>query len=168
MLAPVAGVLMLAGCSSEAEPVTFADTLSDMTADFGEDARVVRYSDDGSDVVTWEVVTAEGTLHTRTYQRETSEITDSQANPRASERTESTDEREANADELRAELVTLGELDPGVLETMLAEADAEERYADSELRGTVWTIDPVGTPWEDYTARYDGGGLKKVKKSAFD
>lgn len=150
--------------TEENDPATYAATLEDMREDFGSEVRVVRVGDLGGGA-TWEVLTSDDVLVERVYSTETS----SSRNPSngsyttETERKEAETERKPTARERNAASLTLGDLDPGVIETMCEETGLVETGGHYELRGETWTSGGPGNLWK---ANFDGTGLKHVDKSA--
>ncbi len=161
----VVAVGVLVGCSGGGEPdalANFEETLPDMTEDFGEDARVLSVVVK-PDTTTYEVLTNDGKVLTRLYDVKTTTHTIPGGPNRGPSRTksqgryETEGEREASKDELKRPTVTLGQLEPGVVDRMLAESGGNFTTT-STLTGRTWVLAPPGIG-SGYEANFDGTGL---------
>lgn len=164
--AAILGGMWLFGYWRDDEPANYESTLPDMIDEFGEDARVVSVTTPGDSEVTWEVLGSDRQVQVKTY---TDDIEEINRSPGQSDtdtkrvRDEQDSTRAPEDGELEGASVTLGDLDPAVLRRIGDQIDTPYLLMDATLVGERWALDPNASAFEDYTARYDGTKIRRIK-----
>ncbi len=143
-------------------PYTFEETLPKMVSAFGADARVVQVLV-SSDNVSYEVIGRDGLLHRRVYELQFSrEAGGGTAKTRGVENSV----RKPTAGELREARVTLGQLTPGVVDSLYHRVDFPNDGSSAVLTGETWLLESGARAFDHYQARYDGTALHQTQSKA--
>jgi hypothetical protein len=141
---------------------TLQETLPKMVSDFGANARTVEILA-STDNVKYEVIGADGLLHTHVYGLEYSRVV---GGGTGKTRKTTNSIRRATAGELRDARVRLGEIAPGVVDKLLARVGFPHQGSSATLTGDTWTLESGARPFDKYQARYDGTGLRQTQTQA--
>jgi hypothetical protein len=138
------------------EPYGLQQTLPEMTASFGPGARVVEIIV-GSSGVYYQVIGADHKLHIRDYAIVQYEI---EAGTEGYNRKTTDTVRALTPAESRGAVVTLGRLDPGVVDRLYEETGFPRQGSSATLTGRTWFLQSGAQPDTRFIARYDGAGLR--------
>ena len=154
---------LLDSAGASGDDWTFEETLPEVKDDFGDDAKVSTISVLGGSI-TYSVIDSAGTLHTRRYFVETEQTRGPQGEP-ATGRTRRTEnsERPATPKENAEAVVTLGDLDEGMVEEMWDEAGFPSEGSSAALVGEVWSLSSGADPFAKFTADADGSNVVQTK-----
>ncbi len=152
---------LLAG--GEDPPATFEVTLPEMVEEFGADTPVLAVTASTARGTSYEIVTG-GEVLSRAYQTVTSSGRISTGNGTHSttskNREESESSRPSTAQDERLATVTLGDLDPGVVEELRGATNGNFTTK-LTFDGRRWLIAPPGLT--QFVAKPDGTGVRKLK-----
>jgi hypothetical protein len=137
------------------KPYTLGETLPKMVADFGAQARVVQISY-SADNVDFQVIPRDGRLHIRNYDVVESEI---DAGTTGYNRKVTNVVRAPSAAEAAQARVTLGQIEPGVVDALLHKVGFARHDSSAILSGASWLLETYKGPSDDYVASFDGSGV---------
>ncbi len=137
------------------QPYTLQETLPKMVSDFGAKARVVQIST-SSQNVDFKVIPSDGRLHIRNYDVVQSEI---DAGTTGYNRKVTDVVRAPTAAEAAQARVTLGQIDPGVVDRLLHKVGFSRDDSSVILSGSSWVLETYKGPSDDYVAAFDGSGV---------
>jgi hypothetical protein len=142
------------------KPYTLQETLPQMVSDFGPKTRVVQISV-SSQNVDYQVIPADGRLHIRNYDIVSFEES---AGVTGYNRKVANVVRAPSAAQSAEAHVTLGQVDPGVADSLLSRVGFSRGDSSATLNGAQWTLESYqGT---DYVAAYDGTGVHQLNAAA--
>jgi hypothetical protein len=144
------------------KPYGLQETLPQMVASFGANARVVEIIV-GSSGVYYQVIGADGQLHIRDYSIIESEI---DAGTYGYNRKTSTFVRAPTAAESRSAVLTLGQVDPGVVDSLYRRVGFPRQGSSATLTGRSWFLESGAQPEHRFVAAYSGGGLQRSQAAA--
>ena len=133
-----------------------------MVASFGTNARVVEIIVDSSGVY-YQVIGADRQLHIRDYSIVESEI---EAGTYGYNRKTQNFVRAVTAAESRSAVVTLGQIDPGVVDSLYSKVGFPRQGSGATLTGRSWFLQSGAQPEHRFTAAYSGGGLQRTEAAA--
>lgn len=140
------------------KPYGLAETLPGMTASFGTGARVVEIIV-GSSGIYYQVIGADRRLHIRDYTIVQSEI---EAGTSGYNRRTTNFIRTATPSELRGAVLTLGQLDSGVVDGLYRQVGFPRQGSSATLTGRSWFLESGAEPEHRFLASYDGRGLQRT------
>ena len=143
-------------------PYTFQETLPKMVSAFGADARVVQILV-SSDNVSYEVIGHDGLLHRRVYELQFSR--DAGGGTSKTRKVENS-VRKPTPRELREAHVRLGQLTPGVVDSLYHRVDFPNDGSSAVLTGETWLLESGARVFDHYKARYDGTALHQTQSKA--
>jgi hypothetical protein len=148
--------------SKAGQPYSFQETLPKMVSSFGGQARVVQIVA-GSDSVLYEVIGADGLVHRRDYELQTSETP---GGGTGYNRHESNSQRRPTAAERRAAVVTLGSLSPGIVDSLFGRVGFPHDGSSASLTGRTWLLQSGARPFDKYAALFDVRRLRQTSSKA--
>ncbi|MFT3863780.1 MAG: hypothetical protein QM729_05860 [Solirubrobacterales bacterium] len=143
------------------KPYGLQETLPGMVASFGPNARVVEIIV-GSSGIYYQVIGADHRLHIRDYAIVEYEI---EAGTYGYNHKTSDFVRAPTPAESRAAVLTLGQLDPGVVEGLYSKVGFPRQGSSATLTGRSWLLQYGADPDHRYVAVYDGSGLRPTQAS---
>jgi hypothetical protein len=144
------------------KPYGLHETLPEMVASFGADARVVEIIV-GSSGVYYQVIGADGQLHTRDYAIVESEV---DAGTYGFNRKTRNFVRAPTAAESRSAVLTLGQLDAGVVDTLYSKVGFPRQGSSATLTGRSWFLESGAQPEHRFVAAYSGGGVRRTQAAS--
>jgi len=144
------------------KPYGLQETLPQMVSSFGANARVVEIIV-GSSGVYYEVIGADGKLHTRDYAIVESEI---DAGTYGFNRKTSNFVRAPTAAESRSAVLTLGQVDPSVVDSLYRTVGFPRQGSGATLTGRSWFLESGAQPEHRFVAAYNGGGVHRTQAAA--
>ena len=150
--------IAIAGTGDPLKPYTLRETLPKMVADFGAQARIVQisYSEDNVD---FQVIPRDGRLHIRNYDVVESEI---DAGTTGYNRKVTDFVRAPTAAEAAQARVTLGQIDPGVVDRLLHKVGFSRGDSSVILSGHSWVVENYQGPSNAYVAAVDGTDVRHL------
>jgi hypothetical protein len=143
-------------------PYGLQETLPQMKSSFGANARVVEIIVDSSGVY-YQVIGADHRLHIRDYSIVESEI---EAGVYGYNRNTSDSVRALTPAESRGAVVTLGQLDPGVVDGLYEKVGFPRQGSSATLTGRTWFLESGARPDDRFVATYGGGGLRPTRAAS--
>jgi hypothetical protein len=165
------GVIVVAnvigGISDAANGRTYSDTLGDAQQKFGDAARVVRV-DVGGGGVEYDVLSADNSVVLiRNYTRTSEQTSDLNGSPATGYNNHTDDsQRAATPAAVKVAVVTLGQLDKGVVDKLWDEAGFPHSGSTATLQGSVWTIGSGARPFDKYQANFNGSGFHQTQSKS--
>jgi hypothetical protein len=144
------------------KPYGLQETLPQMVASFGANARVVEISV-GSSGVYYQVIGADRQLHTRDYEIVQSEI---EAGTTGYNRKTSNFVRAPTAAELHNAMLTLSQINPGVVDRLYSKLGFPRVGSGATLTGRSWFLESGAQTGHQFVAAYGGGGLQRTQAVA--
>jgi hypothetical protein len=144
------------------KPYGLQETLPEMTASFGASARVVEIIV-GSSGIYYQVIGADRRLHIRDYSIVESEI---EAGTYGYNRKTRDFVRAPTAAESRGAVLTLGQLDPGVVDSLYQRVGFPRQGSSATLTRRSWFLESGAQPEHRFIAAYDGAGLQRTQAPA--
>ena len=144
------------------KPYGLQETLPEMVASFGANARVVEIIVDDSGVY-YQVIAADRRLHIRDYSIVESEV---EAGTYGYNRKTSNFVRAPTAAESRSAGLTLGQVDPGVVDSLFSKVGFPRQGSGATLTGRSWFLDSGAQPEHRFVAAYTGGGVQRTQAAA--
>jgi hypothetical protein len=161
----VAGVAIggyLEGASHGLRPLSLQQALPKMVSAFGSDAHIVEIVVGSSDVY-FQVIGADGQLQIRDYAVVESEIG---AGTYGYNRKTRDYVRSPSAAESRGAVLTLGQIDPSVVDKLYDKVGFPRNGSSATLTGRSWFLESGARPDHQYLAAYDGSGLRTAQSPA--
>ena len=161
----VAGVTIggyVESASHGLRPLSLQQALPKMVSAFGSDARVVEIVVGSSDVY-FQVIGTDGQLHIRDYAVVESEI---EAGTYGYNRKTRDYVRAPSASESRGAVLTLGQIDPSVVDKLYDKVGFPRNGSSATLTGRSWFVESGASPDHQYVAAYDGSGLRAAHSPA--
>ena len=156
LVAAALGIYIAGGTAGgPIKPYTLGETLPKMVADFGAHARVVQISY-SADNVDFQVIPRDGRLHIRNYDVVESEI---DAGTTGYNRKVTDVVRAPTAAEAAQARVTLGQIEPGVVDRLLRKVGFARHDSSAVFSGASWLLETYKGPSDDYVASFDGSGV---------
>ena len=156
LVAAAVGIYIAGGTAGGGiKPYTLRETLPKMVADFGARARIVQISA-SADNLDFRVIPGDGRLHIRNYDVVESEI---DAGTTGYNRKVTNVVRAPTAAEVAQARVTLGQIDPGVVDRLLHKVGFSRNDSSVVLSGASWVLETYTGPSDDYVASFDGSGV---------
>jgi hypothetical protein len=166
VLAAVAGVAIAGHIGDDSngglKPYGLQETLPQMVAAFGANARVVEIIV-GSSGVYYQVIGADRRLHIRDYSIAESEI---EAGTYGYSRKTRNFVRALTAAESRSAVLTLGQIDPGVVDSLYRTVGFPRQGSSATLTGRSWFLESGAQPEHRFVAAYTGGGVRRTQAAA--
>jgi hypothetical protein len=156
------GTYMAAKTSNEGlKPYTLQETLPKMVSDFGAKARIVQIltSDQSVD---FRVIPSDGQLHIRNY--DVVEADDDAGTVGYNRKVTNVVRAPTSAEAAQAQ-VTLGQIDPGVVDRLLHKVGFSPGDTSVILSGRSWVLDTYKGTSDDYVASFDGSGVHRAQLS---
>lgn len=157
---------VIGGMSDAANGRTYSDTLGDVQQKFGDGAKVVKIKVDGS--VEYQVLSPDSsTVMIRSYTRTSEEHVENGNGQFGTAYTNHTEDsqRAATPADVKGAVVTLGRLDPDVVNQLWDQAGFPHSGSTAILRGDTWTIGSGARPFDKYVANFDGSGFHQTRAS---
>jgi hypothetical protein len=161
----VAGVVVYVAVKTAGggvKPYTLQETLPKMVSDFGAKARVVQISV-SEDNVDFQVIGGDEQLHIRNYDVVESEIS---SGTTGYNRKVTNFVRAPTSTETSGARVTLGQIDPGVVDRLFHKVGFSRGDSGAILGGSSWVLDSYRGSSDDYVAAVDGSGVHHVDLSS--
>ncbi len=162
----IAGVAIVGHVSFDSsgglKPYGLRETLPEMVASFGANARVVEVIVSSSGVY-YQVIGADRQLHIRDYSIVESEI---DAGTYGYNRKTRNFVRAPTAAEARSAVLTLGQVDPGVVDTLYSKVGFPRQGSSATLTGRSWFLESGAQPEHRFVAAYSGGGVQRTQVAA--
>ena len=159
VLAAIVGVAIAGHFTTDSngglKPYGLQETLPQMVASFGGNARVVEIIV-GSSGVYYQVIGADRQLHIRDYSIVESEI---EAGTYGYNRKTRNFVRAPTAAESRSAVLTLGRVDPGVVDALYGKVGFPRQGSSATLTGRSWLLQSGARPDHQFVAAYDGGAV---------
>ena len=166
VLAAIVGVAIAGHASSDSngglKPHGLPETLPQMVASFGANARVVEIIV-GSSGVYYQVIGADRRLHTRDYSIVESEI---DAGTYGFNRKTRNFVRAPTPSESRSAVLTLGQIDPGVVDGLYSKVGFPRQGSSATLTGRSWFLESGAQADHRFIAAYDGGTVQRTQAAA--
>jgi len=166
IVAAVAGVAIAAHLTSDSngglKPYGLQETLAQMVSSFGPNARVVEIIV-GSSGIYYQVIGADHQLHIRDYSIAESEI---EAGTEGFNRKTTNDVRAPTAAESRSAVVTLGQLDPGVVDSLYSKVGFPRQGSSATLTGRSWFLQSGAQTGQRFVAAYNGDSVQRTQAAA--
>ena len=144
------------------KPYGLRETLPQMVASFGANARVVEIIV-GSSGIYYQVIGADRQLHIRDYSIFESEI---EAGTYGYNRKTRNYVRALTPAQSRSAVLTLGQVDPGVVDSLYHKVGFPRQGSSATLTGRSWFLQSGAQPEHRFVAAYSGGGLKPTQAAA--
>jgi hypothetical protein len=144
------------------KPYGLPETLPGMVASFGSNARVVEVIV-GSSGVYYQVIGADRQLHIRDYTIAQSEI---EAGTYGYNRKTDNVVRAPTASESRSAVLTLGQIEPSVVESLYSKVGFPRQGSSATLTGRSWFLESGAHPQHRFVAAYDGHGVQRTQLAA--
>ena len=166
MLAAIVGVAIVGHVSFDSngglKPYGLRETLPQMVASFGPNAHVVEIIVDSSGIY-YQVIGADRQLHIRDYAIVESEI---DAATEGYNRKTSNFVRAPTAAESRSAVLTLRQLDPGVVDRLYSKVGFPRVGSSATLTGRSWFLASGAQPEHRFVAAYSGAGVQRTQAAA--
>ena len=155
----IAGVAIAGHVMSDSngglKPYGLQETLPQMVASFRDNARVVEIIV-GSSGVYYQVIGADRQLHIRDYSIVESEI---EAGTYGYNRKTRNFVRAPTVAESRSAVLTLRQVDPGVMDALYGKVGFPRQGSSATLTGRSWLLQSGAEPDHRFVAAYDGGAV---------
>ncbi len=162
----IAGVAIVGHVSFDSngglKPYGLRETLPQMVASFGAKARVVEVIV-GSSGVYYQVIGADRQLHIRDYSIVESEI---DAGTYGYNRKTRNFVRAPTATESRSAVLTLGQVDPGVVDSLYSMVGFPRQGSSATLTRRSWFLESGAQPEHRFVAAYSGTGVRRTQAPA--
>jgi hypothetical protein len=166
LMAAVIGIAvavdLTVGPNGGLKPYGLQKTLPEMVASFGPNARVVKIIVDDSGTY-YQVIGADRQLHIRDYTIVESEV---EAGTYGYNRKTNNFVRAATAAESRNAELTLGEVDPGVVDKLYSNVGFPKQGSSATLTGRSWFLESGAHPDHQYVAAYNGAGVQRAQTAS--
>jgi hypothetical protein len=159
---------VIGGTSDAANGRTYSDTLGDAQQKFGDGAKVVKVKVDGGGVK-YEVLSPDNsTVMVRSYTRTSEEHVENGNGQFGTAYTNHTDDsqRAATPADVKGAAVTIGQLDPDVVDRLWDQASFPHGGSTAILQGSTWTIGSGARPFDKYSANFDGSGFHQTQSQS--
>ena len=144
------------------KPYGLHETLPQMVSSFGPNARVVEIIV-GSSGIYYQVIGADHQLHIRDYTIAESEI---DAGTEGFNRKTTNDVRAPTVAESRGAVVTLGQLDPGVVDALYRKVGFPRQGSSATLTGRSWFLESGAHTGHRFVAAYNGDSVQRTELAA--
>jgi hypothetical protein len=144
------------------KPYGLRETLPQMVASYGDNARVVEIIV-GSSGIYYQVIGSDRQLHIRDYSIVESEI---DAGTTGYNRKTSNFVRAPTAAESRGAVLTLGQVDSGVVDSLYSKVDFPRQGSSATLTGRSWFLASGAQPEHRFVAAYDGTTVQPTQAAA--
>jgi hypothetical protein len=144
------------------KPYGLPETLPKMVASFGRDARVVEIIVSSSGV-NYQVIGADHQLHIRDYSIVESEI---DAGTYGYNRKTRDFVRTPTAPESHSAVLALGQVDPGVVDTLYSKVGFPRQGSSATLTGRSWFLESGAQPEHRFVAAYNGARVERTEAAA--
>ena len=144
------------------KPYGLQETLPGMVSSFGANARVVKIIV-GSSGVYYQVIGADQQLHIRDYTIAQSEI---EAGTYGYNRKTNNTVRTPTGAEARSAVLTLSQIDPGVVENLYGKVGFPRQGSSATLTGRSWFLESGAQPEHRFVAAYNGQGVQQTQVAA--
>jgi hypothetical protein len=134
------------------------ETLPEMVSSFGAHARVVEIIVDDSGAY-YQVIGADHRLHIRDYAIVESEI---EAGTEGYNRKTTNFVRAPTTAESRGAVLTLAQVDPGVVDTLYSKVGFPHQGSSATLTGRSWFLESGAHPEHRYVAAYNGDSVQRT------
>jgi hypothetical protein len=166
VLAAVIGVAIAAqlttGPNGGLKPYGLKETLPEMVSSFGANARVVEIVVDSSGAY-YQVIGADHQLHIRDYAIVESEV---EAGTEGYNRKTTNFARAPTAAESRGAVLTLAQVDPGVVDRLYGKVGFPHQGSSATLTGRAWFLQSGAHPEHRYVAAYSGDSVQRTQAAA--
>lgn len=166
VLAAVVGIAIAghvtSGTNGGLKPYGLSDTLPQMVASLGPNARVVEIIV-GSSGVYYQVIGADRQLHIRDYSIVESEI---EAGTYGYNRKTRNFVRAPTAAESRDALLTLGQVDPGAVDRLYIKVGFPRQGSSATLTGRSWFLQSGARPEHRFVAAYNGSTVQRTQAAS--
>lgn len=166
MLVAIVAVAIVAHGTADSngglKPYGLQETLPQMVASFGANARVVEIIV-GSSGVYYQVIGPDRQLHIRDYSIVESEI---DAGTYGYNRKTRDLVRAPTPAESRSAVLTLGQVDPGVVDRLYSKVGFPRQGSGATLTGRSWFLESGAQPEHRFVAAYNGGALQRTQAAA--
>jgi hypothetical protein len=166
VLAAIAAVALAGHIGSDSngglKPYGLRETLPQMVASFGANARVVEIIV-GSSGIYYQVIGPDQRLHIRDYSIAESEI---EAGTYGFNHKTSNFVRAPTHAQSRNAVLTLGQVAPGVVDTLYGKVGFPRQGSSATLTGRSWFLQSGAQPEHRFVAAYDGSGLQRTRAPA--
>ena len=166
MLAAVVGVAiageLTSGANGGLKPYGLQETLPEMVASFGANAHVVEIIV-GSSGVYYQVIGADRQLHTRDYTIVESEV---DAGTYGYNRKTRNFVRAPTTSESRSAVLTLGQVDPGVVDRLYSKVGFPRQGSSATLTGRSWFLESGAQTGHRFIAAYNGDTVQRTQADA--
>ncbi|MGZ4183956.1 MAG: hypothetical protein ACXVFA_01055 [Solirubrobacteraceae bacterium] len=143
-------------------PYGLRETLPGMVSSFGSNARVVKIIV-GSSGVYYQVIGSDRRLHIRDYSIAQSEI---DAGTYGYNRKTNNVVRAPTVAESSSAVLTLGQIDPGVVDSLYSKVGFPRQGSSATLTGRSWFLESGAQPEHRFVAAYDGHGVQRTQAAA--
>lgn len=144
------------------KPYGLRETLPQMVASFGPNAHLVEIIVDSSGIY-YQVIGADRQLHIRDYAIVESEI---DAATEGYNRKTSNFVRAPTAAESRSAVLTLRQLDAGVVDRLYSKVGFPRQGSSATLTGRSWFLESGAQPEHRFVAAYSGAGVQRTQAAA--
>jgi hypothetical protein len=144
------------------KPYGLGETLPGMVSSFGSNARVVKIIV-GSSGVYYQVIGSDRQLHIRDYTIAQSEI---DAGTYGYNRKTTNVVRAPTVVESRSAVVTLGQIDPSVVDSLYSKVGFPRQGSSATLTGRSWFLESGAQPEHRFVAAYDGHAVQRTQSAA--
>jgi hypothetical protein len=144
------------------KPYGLQETLPQMVASFGAEARVVEIIVDSSGVY-YQVIGADRQLHIRDYSIVESEV---DAGTEGYNRKTRNFVRAPTAAESHSAVLTLGQVDPSVVDRLYSKVGFPRQGSSATLTARSWFLASGAQPEHRFVASYDGGAVQRTQAPA--
>jgi hypothetical protein len=166
VLAAVVGVAIAgyatSGSNGGLKPYGLQETLPQMVASFGANAHVVEIIV-GSSGVYYQVIGADRRLHIRDYSIVESEV---DAGTYGYNRKTRNFVRAPTASESSGAVLTLGQVDPSVVDRLYSKVGFPRQGSSATLTGRAWFLESGAQPEHRFVAAYNGDTVQRTQAAA--
>ena len=155
-------VQLTTGPNGGLKPYGLKETLPEMVSSFGANARVVEVIVDSSGAY-YQVIGADHQLHIRDYAIVESEIS---AGTEGYNRKTTNFVRAPTAAESRGAVLTLAQLDPGVVDRLYGKVGFPHQGSSATLTGRSWFLQSGAQPEHRFVAAYNGDSVQRTQAAA--
>jgi len=155
-------VQLTTGPNGGLKPYGLHETLPEMVSSFGASARVVEIIVDDSGAY-YQVIGADHRLHIRDYAIVESEI---EAGTEGYNRKTTNFVRAPTTAESRGAVLTLAQVDPGVVDTLYSKVGFPHQGSSATLTGRSWFLESGAHPEHRYVAAYNGDSVQRTEEAA--
>ena len=144
------------------KPYGLRETLPGMVSSFGSNARVVKIIV-GSSGVYYQVIGSDRRLHIRDYSIAQSEV---DAGTYGYSRKTNNVVRAPTAAESRSAVLTLGQIDPTVVDSLYSKVGFPRQGSSATLTERSWFLESGAQPEHRFVAAYDGNRVQRTQSAA--